>query len=83
MGSRFRGNDKVGCAGTGCVRDPFIGIGNAHSGARFRMDDERIRENPDESRQATKTPKEMTLVLGLGIAGVVIAFAIAYFAILG
>jgi hypothetical protein len=47
------------------------------------MDDERIRENPDESRQATKTPKEMTLVLGLGIAGVVIAFAIAYFAILG
>lgn len=51
--------------------------------AAFRMNDERIRENPDESRQATKTPKEMTLVLGLGIAGVVIGFAIAYFAIFG
>ena len=47
------------------------------------MDDERIRENPDESRQATKTPRAMTLVLGFGIAGVVVAFAIAYFAVLG
>jgi hypothetical protein len=65
------------------VRGPFIGRGNKRNGARFRMDDERIRENPDESRQATKTPRAMTLVLGLGIAGVIIAFAIAYFAILG
>ncbi len=47
------------------------------------MTEERIKETPRESRQATKTPKEMTLVLGLGIAGVVVAFAIAYFAILG
>jgi hypothetical protein len=47
------------------------------------MDDERITESPDESRQATKTPRQMTLVLSLGIAGVVVAFAIAYFVILG
>ena len=59
-------------------------VGNERKGAWYcSMADERIRESPDESRQATKTPKEMTLVLGLGIAGVVIAFAIAYFAILG
>ncbi len=46
------------------------------------MDDERIRETPQESRQATKVPTQMRWVLGLGIAGVVAAFAIAYFAIL-
>lgn len=60
-----------------------MNVGNERERARFRMNDERIKESPDESRQATKTPKEMTLVLGLGIAGVVVAFAIAYFAILG
>jgi len=45
------------------------------------MTEERIKESPTESRQATKTPRSMTLVLTIGIAGVVIAFLIAYFAI--
>jgi len=45
------------------------------------MTDERIKETPTESRQATKTPLAMRYVLGLGIAGVVIAFVIAYVAV--
>ncbi len=45
------------------------------------MTEERIKETPTESRQATKTPRAMTLVLSLGIAGVVVAFVIAYVAI--
>jgi hypothetical protein len=83
MGPRIRGEDKHGAAGTvrGC--GPFIALGNARNGARFPMDDKRIEESPDESRQATKTPRRMTLVLSLGIAGVVIAFVIVYLAVLG
>jgi hypothetical protein len=45
------------------------------------MNDERIKETPRESRQATKTPTQMRYVLGLGIAGVVIGFIIAYLAV--
>lgn len=47
------------------------------------MVDERITENPTESRQATKTPTSMRYVLAVGIIGVVVAFVIAYFAVLG
>ena len=46
------------------------------------MTEERIKETPRESRQATKVPTQMTWVLGLGIAGVVIGFVIAYFAVI-
>ncbi len=45
------------------------------------MTDGPIRETPAESRQATKTPRSMRYVLVLGIAGVVIAFVIAYVAV--
>ena len=45
------------------------------------MDDAPIKETPVESRQATKTPRSMTLVLSLGIVGVVVAFIVAYVAI--
>ena len=45
------------------------------------MTDEPIKETPTESRQATKTPRSMTLVLTFGIVGVVVAFVIAYVAI--
>jgi hypothetical protein len=47
------------------------------------MPDDEIKETPRESRQATKTPTQMRYVLGLGIAGVVVAFVIAYFAVFG
>ena len=47
------------------------------------MNDDRIRETPTESRQATKTPMAMRYVLGIGLAGVVLAFVIAYFAVTG
>ena len=47
------------------------------------MSDEPIRETPTESRQATKTPRSMRYVLVLGMAGVVIAFVIAYLAVGG
>lgn len=69
-------------AGTVVVRDPFIPRANERKHARFRpMNDERIEETPRESRQATKTPTQMRYVLGIGIAGVVIGFIIAYLAV--
>ncbi len=43
------------------------------------MDDERIRENPDESRQAVKG-HGVRFVLAFGLGGAVIALAIVYFA---
>jgi len=47
------------------------------------MTSEPIHETPAESRQATKTPRSMRYVLVLGMAGVVIAFVIAFLAVGG
>jgi hypothetical protein len=43
------------------------------------MDDHRIRENPDESRQAVRG-HGVRYVLGFGLAGALIALAIVYLA---
>ena len=66
-------------SGTVAVRAPFIVIANERSSARFRMDDERITENPDESRQSVKG-HGVRYVLAFGLAGAVIALLIVYFA---
>ncbi|MCW5772502.1 MAG: hypothetical protein KIT16_12750 [Rhodospirillaceae bacterium] len=47
------------------------------------MDDERIKETPEESRQATKVPTSMRYVLAIGTIGVVVAFVIVYLATVG
>jgi hypothetical protein len=57
-----------------------MSLENERSHARFRrMDDQRIRENPDEGRQAVKG-HGVRYVLAFGLGGAVIALAIVYFA---
>ena len=53
---------------------------NERSRSRFRrMDDHRIRENPDQSRQAVKG-HGVRYVLAFGLGGALIALAIVYLA---
>jgi hypothetical protein len=80
LGPRFRGDDKEEDRGTGIEHGALIRRANAHKGARVRrMDDARIRENPDHSRQAVKG-HGVRYVLAFGLGGAVIALLIVYLA---
>ncbi len=80
MGPRFRGDDKVRDTGTGIGRDAFFLEKNACARMRVRaMADKRIRENPDQSRQAVKG-HGLRYVLAFGLSGAAIAMVIVYFA---
>jgi hypothetical protein len=76
---RFRGDDSDS-GGTGSYRDPFIIRANARTGSRVRaMPEDRIRENPDQSRQAVKG-HGVRYVLAFGLGGAIIALIIVYLA---
>jgi hypothetical protein len=67
-------------AGTGLYRDAFFPEENARASTRVRdMAEERIRENPDEGRQAVKG-HNVRYVLAFGLGGAIIAMVIVYFA---
>jgi hypothetical protein len=57
-----------------------MSLGNERGSARVRiMTDERIRESPDEGRQAVKG-HNVRYVLAFGLGGAIIALVVVYFA---
>jgi hypothetical protein len=78
---RESGDDKEEKrTGTGLRGDAFILGANVCSSTRVRdMAEERIRESPDEGRQAVKG-HNVRYVLAFGLGGAIIAMVIVYFA---